>query len=105
MVGTAGRRVLAAFFSAVWLPLSARAWPGPACGTRNRGNGPIGSTRELQCTKRSGKHPWALGTYTNKCDEMRASGSLQLVLAGHTGTGGTLLGTAEQQDRTTEVSL
>ena len=29
---------LAAGFSAVRLPLSARAWPGPACGTRNRGS-------------------------------------------------------------------
>ena len=29
---------LAAGFLAVWVPLSARAWPGPACGTRNRGS-------------------------------------------------------------------
>ena len=45
-VGTAGRRVLAAGFSAVWLPLSARAWPGPACGTRNNRGSVAAETRD-----------------------------------------------------------
>ena len=31
---------LAAGFVAVRVPLSARAWPGPACGTRNKGPRP-----------------------------------------------------------------